>query len=320
MSVHIGLDIGAVSLKLAALGTESDASLLASLAEQSDGFFLRRFPPGSPYSNRPLTISAYRRIQGSPLQSACDLLEEFTYRVPERHIAGLRVTGSGGRLIGNILGTHFENEFRAVAKGVRTFYPEVRTVFEMGGDASKFLRLEPSDHSNYLGIVDYQSSGDCAAGTGSFLDQQASRLRYAVEEVGPAACTASCSARVAGRCSVFAKTDMIHAQQKGYTTEQILRGLCEAVARNFKSSIVKGRPVVPPVAFIGAVALNQGVFQALREAFKLPESDFMTPELYCWLGAIGAALLEAEESRHRSWGPIQALRQHAAVQPSLYCA
>ena len=313
MSLDVGLDIGAVSLKLAAIGTERDASLLASLVERANGFFLRRFPPDSPYGNRLLVLSPYRRIQGSPLQSAFDLLQEFTGCVPERNIESIRVTGSGSRLIGNILGTHIENEFRAVAKGVRTFYPEVRTVFEMGGDASKFLRLEPSDHSRYLGIVDYQSSGDCAAGTGSFLDQQASRLRYSVEEVGPAACAASCTARVAGRCSVFAKTDMIHAQQKGYQTDQILRGLCEAVARNFKSSIVKGRQVVPPVAFVGAVALNQGVVNALREAFKLPESDFLTPELYCWLGAIGAALLEAEEPRKRSFQPIHALHQQATA-------
>ena len=121
---------------------------------------------------------------------------------------------------------------------MRVFYPEVRTVFEMGGESSKYIRLDPAPA--HLGITDYQTSGDCAAGTGSFIDQQASRLLYSVEDVGAAACGASCAARVAGRCSVFAKTDMIHAQQKGYSADQILRGLCEAVARNFKSSIVKG--------------------------------------------------------------------------------
>ena len=106
----------------------------------------------------------------------------------------------------------------------------------MGGEASKYLRLEPNAASKYLGILDYSTSGECAAGTGSFIDQQASRLLYQMEEVGPAACEASCAARIAGRCSVFAKSDMIHAQQKGYTTDQILRGLCDAVARNYKSA------------------------------------------------------------------------------------
>ena len=93
---------------------------------------------------------------------------------------------------------------------------------------------KPSARGKYLGILDYSSSGDCAAGTGSFIDQQASRLLYQVEEVGAAACRANCAARIAGRCSVFAKSDMIHAQQKGYTTDQILRGLVRCGGAQFQ--------------------------------------------------------------------------------------
>ena len=229
------------------------------------------------------------------------------------------MTGSGSQLIAKILGIYFENEFRAIAKGVRTFNPEVRTIFEIGGESSKYLRLDPEAMGKHLGIVDYQTSGECAAGTGSFIDQQATRLLYSIEEVGPAACGASCAARIAGRCSVFAKTDMIHAQQKGYSTEQILRGLCDAVARNFKSSIVKGRAVVAPVAFIGGVAPNAGISNALREVFKLGENDLVVPGLYAWLGALGAAMLEAEEWRKRSFKRIHQLRQHEAAKRSFAC-
>ena len=222
-------------------------------------------------------------------------------------------------MIAKVLGIYFENEFRAIAKGLRTFYPQVRTVFEMGGEASKYLRLDPNVTGKHLGIVDYQTSGECAAGTGSFIDQQATRLLYSIEQVGPAACGASCAARIAGRCSVFAKTDMIHAQQKGYSTEQILRGLCDAVARNYKSSLVKGRAVVPPVAFIGGVAMNEGVRNALREAFKLKEADLLIPEHYAWLGAVGAAMLESEEYRKRSFKRIHQLRQHEAARKNFAC-
>ncbi|MFB3916958.1 MAG: acyl-CoA dehydratase activase [Terriglobales bacterium] len=320
MSINIGLDIGAVSLKLAAIGAPSDTQLLGSLPRKCDKFFAGEFPPSSPLAARPLVLSRYRRIQGSPIQSTFDLLKELYEYVPEENVEGVRVTGSGSQLIAKILGIYFENEFRAVAKGMRVFYPEVRTVFEMGGEASKYLRLEPTATSKYLGITDYSSSGDCAAGTGSFIDQQASRLLYGVEEVGPAACGASCAARIAGRCSVFAKSDMIHAQQKGYGTDQILRGLCDAVARNFKSSIVKGREVVPPVAFIGAVALNQGVLKAMREAFKLTEQEFMVPSLYSWIGAVGAAMFEAEETRKRSFKRIHQLKQHAAMKQQFACS
>ncbi len=158
--------------------------------------------------------------------------------------------------------------------------------------------------------MDYDRSGECAAGTGSFLDQQALRMEYSVEEVGSVVSTASCAARIAGRCSVFAKTDMIHAQQKGYSPAEILRGLCDAVARNFKSGIVKGRKVDPPVALIGAVSQNAGVTRALREAFGLTEDELIVPELYAWCGAIGTAMLEAEERRKRSFREIHRLNQH----------
>jgi len=319
MSINIGLDIGAVSLKLAAIGGPDDGPRFRTLAEKSSAFYAASFPDSSPFADRALVVSRYRRLQGSPIQSTFDLLKELYDYLPEEDVEGIRVTGSGSQLIAKVMGIYFENEFRAIAKGLRTFYPQVRTVFEMGGEASKYLRLDPNVTGKHLGIVDYQTSGECAAGTGSFIDQQATRLLYSIEEVGPAACGASCAARIAGRCSVFAKTDMIHAQQKGYTTEQILRGLCDAVARNYKSSLVKGRAVVPPVAFIGGVAMNQGVRNALREAFKLKEADLLIPEHYAWLGAMGAAMLEAEEFRKRSFKRIHQLRQHEAARKNFAC-
>lgn len=313
MGIFIGLDIGAVSLKLAAIGCPEDGPSLESLTEESDDFYSVRFPDHSALANLPLVLSHPRRIEGNPSQAVTDLLNNFYDRIPQERVAGIRVTGSGGELIGNMLGVSVENEFRAIARGVRTFHPEVQTIFEMGGQTSKYLRLAPLTDSTEVGIIDYQASGECAAGTGSFIDQQASRLRYSVEDVGPAACTASCSARIAGRCSVFAKSDMIHAQQKGYTTEQILRGLCEAVARNFKSSIVKGRRVTPPVAFIGGVALNRRIREELREAFRLNDGDFLVPELYGWMGAAGAALLEIAEQ-------AKPARRHTRKQPCLEAA
>jgi predicted CoA-substrate-specific enzyme activase len=226
--------------------------------------------------------------------------------VPADRVEGIRVTGSGSRTIAKVLGLFFENEFKAIARTMGALYPNVRTIFEIGGESSKYIRLEGSS------IVDYDRSGECAAGTGSFLDQQALRMQYSVEEVGAVCSTASCAARIAGRCSVFAKSDMIHAQQKGYSPAEILRGLCDAVARNFKSSIVKGRPVEAPVALIGAVSQNAGVTLALREAFSLAEGELIVPAEYAWAGAIGAAILEAEEPRKRSILEIHRLRQHDA--------
>jgi len=298
MGINIGLDIGAISLKLAALGKPDDRGILEALCAARPEFRMAAL------DDRPLVLSDYRRISGSPIQSTYDLLHEFYETVPEDRVDGIRVTGSGSRTIAKVLGLFFENEFKAIARMVGTFYPQVRTVFEIGGESSKYIRLAGTN------ILDYDRSGECAAGTGSFLDQQALRMQYSVEEVGEVVATASCAARIAGRCSVFAKSDMIHAQQKGYSPAQILRGLCDAVARNFKSSIVKGRPVQAPVALIGAVSQNAGVTGALREAFSLGEGDLLVPREYAWCGAIGTAILEAEEPRKRSILEIHRLRQH----------
>jgi predicted CoA-substrate-specific enzyme activase len=309
MGINIGLDIGAISLKLAALAKPDERGLLETLCARKPSFRLvEEDGPGG--GGRPLVISEYRRIAGSPIQSTFDLLQEFYEVVPEARIEGIRVTGSGSRTIAKILGIYFENEFKAIARMIGTFYPHVRTVFELGGESSKYIRLEPQPDDQRSGIVDYDRSGECAAGTGSFLDQQALRMNYSIEEVGSIVCTANCAARIAGRCSVFAKSDMIHAQQKGYTPPQILRGLCDAVARNFKSSILKGRKVTAPVALIGAVSQNSGVTAALREAFGLKESELFVPELYAWCGAVGTAILEAEERRKRTFRDIHRLSQH----------
>ena len=301
MGINIGLDIGAISLKLAALGAPGDRPLLQSLCAAHPEFRMTAL------GDRPLVLSDYRRIAGSPIQSTYDLLRELYDIVPEVAVEGMRVTGSGSRTIAKVLGLFFENEFKAMARMIGTFYPDVRTVFEIGGESSKYIRLENSS------ILDYDRSGECAAGTGSFLDQQALRMQYSVEDVGNVVCTASCAARIAGRCSVFAKSDMIHAQQKGYSPAEILRGLCDAVARNYKSSIVKGRPVQAPVVLVGAVSQNAGVTGALREAFSLAKGDLIVPPEFAWCGAIGTAMLEAEEPHKRSILEIHRLNQHDTV-------
>ena len=306
MGINIGLDIGAISLKLAAIGKPEDRPLLETLCAQRSSFRLMDWDaPGG--SRLPLVISEYRRIAGSPIQSTFDLLQEFYETVSEKRIDGIRVTGSGSRTIAKILGIYFENEFKAIARMIGAFHPQVRTVFEIGGESSKYIRLDAQ-----AGILDYDRSGECAAGTGSFLDQQALRMNYSTEEIGSIVCTAKTAARIAGRCSVFAKSDMIHAQQKGYTPPEILRGLCDAVARNFKGSIAKGRKPAPPVALIGAVSQNSGVTLAMREAFGLTEDELIVPELYAWCGAVGTAILETEERRKRTFRDIHRLNQHEA--------
>ncbi|MBP7867828.1 MAG: hypothetical protein KA419_18005 [Acidobacteria bacterium] len=310
MSYLLGIDIGAVSVKAAVLGPESAREKMRAVAAGDPLFHFvdggESGRPGLP----PILLTSYTRIKGQPMRAALDLLHSVRRHVPLESVAGVQATGTGGRLLAHVLGLHEANEFKAIARGVQELYPDVRTVFEMGGEKSKYILLEADARSGALGIADYEASGDCAAGTGSFLDQQAKRLLFEIEDVGRITEDAEKSARIAGRCSVFAKSDMIHAQQKGYQPAEILRGLCEAVARNFKSSITKGRDIVPRVAFIGGVAFNSGVVRAMEEAFELKRGELFTPGYGCWLGALGAAFLERESAVRSSVASLDALEKH----------
>jgi len=296
MSISVGIDIGTVSVKAAIVGDPEDRPLLQQL-EQVGSFSLCPAP-------QTLLLSSYRRTLGNPVGVAHAILAALQGAVPDLPSNRILLTGSGARLLQAHEPIERVNDFKALAAAVAFLHPEVATVFEMGGESSRFLRLAVDPVTGQPAILDYETNGDCAAGTGAFMDQQAHRLRYRVEEVGRIVLTAPSAARIAGRCSVFAKSDMIHAQQKGATPPQILRGLCDAVARNFKGSISKGKPVVPPVAFVGGLARNAGIAQSLRELYKLDESQFLVPEAAPWYGAIGAALLCA--------GPATGRATHAA--------
>jgi predicted CoA-substrate-specific enzyme activase len=280
MRLTLGIDIGAISVK---------AAILADCGSRLDTLGAGFRPLAGAREGFVVAVSPYRRLRGDPVRAVSDLLGDLPLDPGGFESAAVGVTGAGAALFASRLGLAPENEFRAIARAATVLCPEVRTVFEMGGESSKLLRLNRDGR-----ILDYENNGDCAAGTGSFIDQQATRLRYTMEEVGAIALSARSTARIAGRCSVFAKTDMIHAQQKGATPPEILKGLAEAVARNFKASIVRGREVTPPVAFIGGLAANASVVQALREAFGLGDA-LIVPEAYAWFGAVGAALLARGE-------------------------
>jgi hypothetical protein len=118
MGINIGIDIGAISLKLAALGRAEDRAALESLCAAKPSFRLMNWDAQAG-KRVPLVLSEYRRITGSPIQSTFDLLQEFYEIIPETKIEGIRVTGSGSRTIAKILGIYFENEFKARADGGR---------------------------------------------------------------------------------------------------------------------------------------------------------------------------------------------------------
>lgn len=299
----IGIDIGSVSTNIVALTSKTNLSLLERIQTHLPGYQLFQIENAhETLSGNFLLVSEYTRTLGEPAKTTFDLLKPILNLLTPEMIGGIRVTGSGAARVAQLLNAPRENEFRTLAHGVGLLYPDVETIIEMGGESSKFISISVNPASGEVSILDYSKNGDCAAGTGVFMDQQAARLLYRIEEVGEIVGQADTAAAIAGRCSVFAKSDMIHAQQKGYQPAQILKGLCDAVIRNFKGSIVKGKPMGAKVAFIGGVAANKGAVKAVREVFSLNDGQLVVPELLASLGAAGAAILAALD-RHAATAP-----------------
>ena len=252
----------------------------------------------------------YTRMKGQPVRTALRVLSKVLKRYPQERIDRVAVTGSGGKLIAELIGAEFINEIVAQARAVEHLYPQVRTVIDIGGEDSKLIILN-SGSSGKLIIEDFSMNTICAAGTGSFLDQQATRLGLSIEEeFGNLALKSKNPPRIAGRCSVFAKTDMIHLQQEAAPDYDIVAGLCYALARNFKSSIGRGKRFERPIIFQGGVAANKGMVKAFRDVLEVDEEELIIPKHYASMGAIGASLILREKSKEKDFRGLEGLEEY----------
>jgi len=265
--MKIGIDIGSVSVKIAVLD-----------------------------NNDNIVKTSYRRFHGRPYQTLKDLLDN-EYAEYLKDAIRLGFTGIGGKTAVSILGGESFGEINTLSTANLKLHPEVITIIEMGGEDSKYIQLDPEKKV----VVDFSMNNLCAAGTGSFLDQQAGRLRISIEdEFGRLALKSTNPPRIAGRCSVFAKSDMIHLQQIATPDFDIVAGLCYAVARNFKGAIARGKKFIPPIAFEGGVAANPGVVRAFVDILELEPDQLITPQHFNVMGAIGAAILAGRSKKENT--------------------
>jgi predicted CoA-substrate-specific enzyme activase len=247
--------------------------------------------------NQKLAETLYIRTNGQPMESlkqGFKTLQEKGYRSED--ILGVGVTGSARVLIGNIIGADsIKNEITAHAVAAIEVHPAVKTVIEIGGQDSKIIIIRDGV------AVDFAMNTICAAGTGSFLDQQAFRLNIPIEEFGEYALRADEPVRIAGRCTVFAESDMIHKQQEGATKEQIVAGLCEALVRNYLNNVAKGKNIEAPILFQGGVAFNQGIKKAFEKDLGI---ELIIPNDFNVMGALGSAILANEAVMETNKGTV----------------
>jgi len=256
-TAYLGVDVGSISTKLVLIGPEDE-----------------------------VLFETYRRVGGNPIRSVQEALLDMQKAVPDDSVvAGVCSTGSARYLIGAVVGADIvKNEISAHARAAIRLHPDVQTIFEIGGQDSKVTVVRNGV------VVDFAMNLVCAAGTGSFLDSQAKRLTITIEELSETAMLSKNPTSIAGRCTVFAESDMIHKQQTGHRQEDIIMGLCQAMVRNFLSNVCTGKEIREPVVLQGGISANKGIRRAFRELLEL---DVIIPRYSMVMGAYGAALIAA---------------------------
>lgn len=229
----------------------------------------------------------YLKTKGKPIAAIQEGFFRLKSKYNKHQIAAAGTTGSGRGIAAFLIGGDaIKNEITAHAVAATEIDKEVSTIIEIGGQDSKVIVLR-----NGI-VVDFAMNTVCAAGTGSFLDRQAERLEIPIESFGDYAARSEFPVRIAGRCAVFAESDMIHKQQLGCNDTDIIRGLCEALVRNYLNNVAKGKEIKSKIFFQGGVAANGGMKTAFENVLK---TEIYVPEHYNMMGAIGAALIAASE-------------------------
>ncbi|WP_010248579.1 acyl-CoA dehydratase activase [Acetivibrio cellulolyticus] len=258
-SLYLGVDVGSVSTNLVIINGENE-----------------------------VVEKLYLRTGGQPINALRTGMKMLSDKFGANTvIRGVGTTGSGRQLASVIIGADIiKNEITTHAVAAQMLVPDVKTILEIGGQDSKIIILKNGV------IYDFAMNTVCAAGTGSFLDRQAARLEIAIEDFGAYALKSSSPVRIAGRCAVFAESDMIHKQQTGHSTEDIINGLCEALVRNYLNNLAKGKDLEDTIVFQGGVAANVGIVAAFERAIG---KKIIIPKYHDVMGAYGAALIAKEK-------------------------
>lgn len=234
--------------------------------------------------NNNIIVSEYIWTEGNPTLAVEKLVSKLKFKLPSTYVVkAIGTTGSARKLIGLMLDANIvKNEITAHAVGTLTFYPDVKTILEIGGQDSKIIILE-----NGI-ITNYAMNTLCAAGTGAFLSSQARRLGIKINDFGKYALKSKNPTKIAARCTVFAESDLVHKAQVGYLKEDIIAGLCKSIVLNYLNNVAKGKKIKTPIIFQGGVSKNEGVVKYFKEV--LGEDIIVDPNGHL-MGAIGIAVL-----------------------------
>jgi predicted CoA-substrate-specific enzyme activase len=198
-------------------------------------------------------------------------------------IRGVATTGSGRSVVGDFLNADLiVDEITAHARGAVEIDPKIDTIFEIGGQDSKYISIVKGRP------LDFDMNKVCAAGTGSFLHELANKYGInIVEEFERIALSSEHPVKLAERCTVFMESDLVSYLQRGANRVDLFAGLCYAVVHNYLNRVVGKRHIGKRVMFLGGPSLNKAVVAAFEQVLG---KGLLVPAHREVMGAYGAAL------------------------------
>ena len=234
--------------------------------------------------SKQVVFSRYKRHQANIMGVLKEELSELTAAIGEAAVK-IKVTGSVGMGIAEKFKLAFEQEVIAATKFVKEKYPEVATLIDIGGEDAKIVYIKPD------GTCDLRMNGNCAGGTGAFLDQMAVLLDVPIDKLNELAEKAEHVHYIASRCGVFAKTDIQNLLSKGVSREDIAASIYHAVAVQVITTLSHGCTIKPKILLCGGpLTFMPSLRKALMDALHVPYVEFIVPDKANLIPAYGTAL------------------------------
>ncbi len=268
---RLGIDIGSTTIKMALVEVQGD----------------------DVQSTKEVRILAtdYRRHNAEPMKVGQEMIEGILKAVSDPHSAiSVGITGSVGMGCALRLGIGFHQEVIAAAEVVKQLYPDVHCLVDIGGEDSKMIFFEEGC------VPEMRMNGNCAGGTGAFIDQTATLLGVETSELNALASKAEHIYPIASRCGVFSKTDIQNLISRSVSKEDIAASMLHAVSMQVVSALARGTEVHPKIFLCGGpFAYIPELRKHLLQALEMTEEDYIVPEYTQFIPAIGTALLAKGE-------------------------
>ena len=279
---QLGIDIGSTTIKMALLDVQGDdvqctKEVIATAYERHNA---APAVVGSKMLKKMLASVESQKSKDRPSDSKLKGEEKVS----------VAITGSVGMGYATRLGVPFVQEVIAAAEVVKQMYPEVHTLVDIGGEDSKMIFFEPGR------VPDMRMNGNCAGGTGAFIDQTATLLGVDVTEINGLAAKAEHVYPIASRCGVFSKTDIQNLISRSVSKEDIAASMLNAVSMQVVSALARGTEILPKVLLCGGpFAYIPELRKHLQKAMGVGEENIVLPQYSQFVPAIGTALLSTKD-------------------------